>query len=210
MSRDYKYRDRRGRYNDRRRRKGPPPWAWAAVGLLVGLFVALLVFLQLGPAPSVERTVKLETPPEPATRPAAEPPAPAPAPAEPRKESKEQPAPPPKPRFDFYNLLPEMEVIVPEQEVQGATTPEGVRQVEKPGTYLLQAGSFRTREQADQLRARLALLGVETDVQTVTVDNKQTWHRVRVGPFHNLRDLNTARSLLKKNGIDAILIRLAE
>ena len=204
MSRDYKYHDRRGRYRDRRRRKGPPPWAWAAVGLLVGLFVALLVFLQLGPAPSVERTVKLETPPEPATRPAAE--HPAPAPAEP---SKKQPSSPPKPRFDFYNLLPEMEVIVPEQEVQGATTPEGVRQVEQPGTYLLQAGSFRTREQADQLRARLALLGVETDVETVTVDNKQTWHRVRVGPFHNLRDLNTARSLLKKNGIDAILIRLA-
>ena len=204
MSRDYKYHDRRGRYNDRRRRKGPPPWAWAAVGLLVGLFVALLVFLQLGPAPSVERTVKLETPPEPANRPAAEQPAPAPA-----ESGEKQPSSPPKPRFDFYNLLPEMEVIVPEQEVQGATTSEGVRQVEQPGNYLLQAGSFRTREQADQLRARLALLGVETDVQTVTVDNKQTWHRVRVGPFNNLRDLNTARSLLKKNGIDAILIRLA-
>lgn len=206
MARDYKYRDRRGRYNDRRRRKGPPPWAWAAVGLLIGLFVAFLVFLQLRPAPPVERTVKLETPPEPATRPPAEKPAPAPAPAVAKQE---QPAAPPKPRFDFYNLLPEMEVIVPEQEVQGAATPEGVRQVEQPGTYLLQAGSFRTREQADQLRARLALLGVETDVQTVTVNNKQTWHRVRVGPFHNLRDLNTARSLLKKNGIDAILIRLA-
>ena len=202
MSRDYKYRDRRGRYNDRRRRKGPPPWAWAAVGLLVGLFVAFLVFLQLRPAPPVERTVKLETPPEAATRAPTEKPAPAAA-----KEA--PPAAPPKPRFDFYNLLPEMEVIVPEQEVQGATTPEGVRQVEQPGTYLLQAGSFRTREQADQLRARLALLGVETDVQTVTVNNKQTWHRVRVGPFDNLRDLNTARSLLKKNGIEAILIRLA-
>ncbi len=208
MSRDYMYRDRRGRYNDRRRRKGPPPWAWAAVGLLVGLFVAFLGFLQLGPAPPVERTVKLETPPEPASRVPAEKPAPA-LTAAPAAVIEEQPAAPPKPRFDFYNLLPEMEVIVPEQEVQGAPTPEGVRQVEQPGTYLLQAGSFRTREQADQLRARLALLGVETDVQTVTVNNKQTWHRVRVGPFHNLRDLNTARSLLKKNGIDAILIRLA-
>jgi cell division protein FtsN len=208
MSRDYKYRDRRGRYNDRRRRKGPPPWAWAAVGLLVGLFVAFLGFLQLGPAPPVERTVKLETPPEPASRVPAEKPAPA-LTAAPAAVIEEQPAAPPKPRFDFYNLLPEMEVIVPEQEVQGAPTPEGVRQVEQPGTYLLQAGSFRTREQADQLRARLALLGVETDVQTVTVNNEQTWHRVRVGPFHNLRDLNTARSLLKKNGIDAILIRLA-
>jgi len=200
MARDYKYRDRR-------RRSGPPPWAWAAVGLLVGLFVAFLVFLQLRPAPPVEHMVKLETPPEPATRPAAEKPAPLPAP--PAERKKEQPAPPPKPRFEFYNLLPEMEVIVPEQEVQGAATAEGVRQVEQPGTYLLQAGSFRTREQADQLRARLALLGVETDVQTVTVNEKETWHRVRVGPFSSLRNLNTARSLLKKNGIEAILIRLA-
>ena len=202
MARDYKYRDRRTRYQDRRRRKGPPPWAWLAVGLLVGLFVAFLVFLQQQPAPPVERTVKLETPPEPAARPQADTPAPA-------KLEKQQPPPAPKPRFDFYNLLPEMEVIVPEQEVQGSTTREGVKQVEAPGTYLLQAGSFRTRKQADQLRARLALLGVETDVQTVTVDSKQTWHRVRVGPFKNLRDLNAARNLLNKNGIEAILIRLA-
>lgn len=202
MARDYKYRDRR-------RRSGPPPWAWATVGLLVGLFVAFLVFLQVRPAPPVERTVRLETPPEPATRVQVEKPAPAPAPASRKQEKAEQPPPPPKPRFEFYNLLPEMEVVVPEQEVQGEATPEGVRQVEQPGTYLLQAGSFRTREQADQLRARLALLGVETDVQTVTVDKKQTWHRVRVGPFKNLNDLNRARNLLKKNGIEAILIRLA-
>jgi cell division protein FtsN len=208
MARDYKYRDRRGRYHDRRRRKGPPPWAWTAVGLLIGLFVAFLVFLQLRPAPPVERTVKLETPPEPATTVQTEKPAPAPAPATASK--KEAPPPPPKPRFDFYNLLPEMEVIVPEQEVQGAATHEGVRQVEQPGTYLLQAGSFRNHQQADQLRAKLALLGLETSIQSVSIDSKQAWHRVRVGPFKNLRDLNAARSLLKKNGVDAILIRLKD
>ena len=207
MARDYKYQDRRRGYRDRRRRKGPPGWAWAAVGLLVGLFIAFLVFLQLRPAPPpVERTVKLETPPEPAARPAENKPKPEPPPAKAREEA---PAAPTKPRFEFYNLLPEMEVIVPEEQVKGAASPEGVKQVEQPGTYLLQAGSFRTREQADQLRARLALLGVETEVQTVTVNNKETWHRVRVGPYRNLEELNAARSVLKKNGIDAILIRLA-
>jgi cell division protein FtsN len=172
------------------------------VGLLVGLFVAFLAFLQVGPAPPVERSVKLETPPQAATRPPAQKPAPA-------ADKQQPPPPPPKPRFEFYNLLPEMEVIVPEQQLQGAETPEGVRQVAQPGTYLLQAGSFRTRKQADQLRARLALLGVETEVQTVTVDDKQTWHRVRVGPFESLRELNKARNMLNKNGIEAILIRLA-
>ena len=110
--------------------------------------------------------------------------------------------------FDFYNLLPEMEVVVPDEEITGAPGKEGGKRVEQPGTYLLQAGSFRKQAQADQLRAKLALLGLETRVQAVSVNSAQTWHRVRVGPFSNLADLNQARSLLKQNGIDAILIRL--
>ena len=100
------------------------------------------------------------------------------------------------------------EVIVPEQQISGTATREGVKQVEQPGTYLLQAGSFRSKQQADQLRAKLALLGLETSLQTVSINSKQAWHRVRVGPFSNLRDLNEARRLLQNNGVDAILIRL--
>ena len=166
------------------------------VGLLVGLFVAFLVYLQMRPQPIVaSQTIALEKPEERAS------------PGIPKARKKPIPA-PPKPRFDFYNLLPEMEVMVPEQEISGTPTHEGVKQVEKPGTYLLQAGSFRSQKQADQLRARLALLGLETRLQTVSVNSKQAWHRVRVGPFNNLTDLNEARSLLKKNGVDAILIRL--
>ena len=128
-----------------------------------------------------------------------------------RDVRKQKPAPvppPPKPRFDFYNLLPEMEVIVQDEEIKGTPSKEGVKRVEQPGTYLLQAGSFRSHTQADQLRAKLALLGLETSIQSVSVNSKQAWHRVRVGPFLNLSDLNQARSLLKKNGIDAILIRI--
>lgn len=188
----------------RRRRsktnKAAPPWVWSVAGLVVGLLVAFLVFLQLRPRQA----------PAPAPTPAIA----VPAAPEPRAEQKpHQPRaavtpPPPKPRFDFYNLLPEMEVIVPDEEIRGETTREGVKQVEQPGTYLLQAGSFRSRQQADQLRARLALLGLETSVQAVTADNGQNWHRVRVGPFSNLQELNDARALLKTNGVDALLIRL--
>jgi cell division protein FtsN len=168
------------------------------VGLIAGLFVAFLVFLQMRPQQSVDdqAVVALQTPPEESDS---------------REHAgiSESPIPPaPKPRFDFYNLLPEMEVIVPEQEISGTPTHEGVKQVEQPGTYLLQAGSFRSRQQADQLRAKLALLGLETTLQAVSINSKQAWHRVRVGPFRNLQDLNEARSLLKKNGVDAILIRL--
>ena len=174
-----------------------PPWIWAVTGLLAGLFVAFLVFLQMQPAGevTVEETPALDIPTE----------------TEARDVRKQKPAPvppPPKPRFDFYNLLPEMEVIVQDEEIKGAPSKEGVKRVEQPGTYLLQAGSFRSHTQADQLRAKLALLGLETSIQSVSVNSKQAWHRVRVGPFLNLSDLNQARSLLKKNGVDAILIRL--
>jgi cell division protein FtsN len=191
MARDYKYHYRT------RRKSGPPAWVWSVIGLLVGLFVAFLVYLQMRP-----QTRTAEPRPAPLEIPSAQ------DSRELRKKESEPVPPPPRPRFDFYDLLPEMEVVVPEQELQGAPTPEGVKQVQQPGTYLLQAGSFRSQEQADQLRARLALLGLETSIQTVSVNNRQTWHRVRVGPYRNLTDLNRARALLKQNGVDAILIRL--
>ena len=192
MARDYKY-----HYRTRRKSSGPPAWVWSAVGLLIGLFVAFLVYLQMRPQTEtpVPRPAPLDIPSEQDAR-------------DVRKKKSEPVPPPPKPRFDFYDLLPEMEVIVPEQELQGEPTPEGVKKVEEPGTYLLQAGSFRNHEQADQLRARLALLGLETSIQTISVNDQKTWHRVRVGPYRNLTDLNRARALLKKNGVDAILIRL--
>jgi len=192
----------------RRRRRSthrnpPPPWVWAVTGLTVGLLVAFLVFLQMRPKQAETAAPQaLAVPAEEDTRVAIPEPEPRPEP------ERTAVAPPPKPRFDFYNLLPEMEVIVPDEDIQGEPMQAGVKQVEQPGTYLLQAGSFRSRKQADQLRARLGLLGLETSVQTVNVDNSQTWHRVRVGPFSNLQDLNDARALLRKNGVDAILIRL--
>ncbi len=184
----------------RRRRtttRKSPPWVWAVTGLLAGLFVAFLVFLQMQPETEIaaQETIALDIPSENEVR-------------EPPKKKAAPVAPPPKPRFDFYNLLPEMEVIVQDEEIQGEPSKEGVKRVEQPGTYLLQAGSFRNRTQADQLRAKLALLGLETDIQSVSVNSKQAWHRVRVGPFSNLQELNQARSLLKETGIDAILIRL--
>lgn len=164
--------------------------------MIAGLFVAFLVYLQMRPQNMAVAPSPVQKKPTQAA---------GTAPPQPRKQADPAPS---KPRFDFYNLLPEMEVIVPEQQISGTPTREGVKQVEKPGTYLLQAGSFRSKQQADQLRAKLALLGLETSLQTVSINSKQAWHRVRVGPFYNLADLNDARRLLKNNGVDAILIRL--
>ncbi|HHJ13352.1 MAG TPA: SPOR domain-containing protein [Gammaproteobacteria bacterium] len=197
---------KRRRRPARRHKSGGQPWVFALAGLLAGLVIAALVYflwiarapVDIGntPAPALESEKTGKTTSQ------ARPRAPV------RDARKTTPKAPSRPRFDFYDLLPEMEVVVPEAEIRGKPTREGVKRVEQPGTYLLQAGSFPSHQRADQLRARLALLGLETRIQTVSVDGNRTWHRVRVGPFDNLTELNEARRLLRQHGIDAILIRL--
>lgn len=180
---------------------------WLLAGLAIGLFVAFLFYLQQRPATPAAQ-VAATTKPTDNTSQALNVPAPNPMAPEVRKPAlaKELP-PPPKPRFDFYTILPEMEVPVAEQEITGKPQ-EGVPQVEAPGTYLLQAGSFRSQAQAEQLKAKLALLGLQTSVQTVTINNTETWHRVRVGPLSDLKELNSARARLKENQFEAILLRV--
>lgn len=194
MSRDYK-----DRATTRSRRRKSSPAVWLAAGLAIGLFIAFLMYVKMRADTGTDRVAAHPEPmalPDKDELPDAAP--------EPEKVI----PPPPPSRFIFYDELPQMkvEVVIPERDIKGAKK-EGVRQVEEPGTYLLQAGSFRSAEQADQLRAKLALLGVETRVQTGDSGGEQ-WHRVRVGPYRNLRDLNQARNLLQKNGIQAILISL--
>ncbi len=174
-----------------KRRQGVPGWAWLLAGVALGLGIAVAAYFQL--------------------RPGGEPPPPPPAArTTPQQPEAPKPVPPaPKPRFDFYTILPEMEVVVPEESITGKTE-QGVRQVEKPGTYLLQVGSFRTLRQADQLKARLALLGFEPRIQKVTVDDGRTFHRVRVGPFHDLQALNQARARLREHHIKAMLLKVRE
>ena len=114
-----------------------------------------------------------------------------------------------KQTFDFYQMLPNFEVVIPEHDKEVQRSGE-VSKVEEPGMYVLQAGSFRNAEDADRLRAQLALVGLESDVQTVTIDRNQTWHRVRIGPFSNLDRLDQARKRLAENNIQALVIRVGE
>src|SRR5690606_32586753 len=102
----------------------------------------------------------------------------------------------PKPRFDFYRMLPNYEVVIPEHEDVAA---DEEAPVQDAGVYVLQAGSFRKAEDADRLRAQLALLGLESRVQRVTIDGTDTWHRVRVGPVSDLVELQALRQTLARN-----------
>jgi cell division protein FtsN len=101
-----------------------------------------------------------------------------------------------------------MEVVVPEQELSGQTraseTP--VTPADDSGSYLLQVGSFRDQSDAEQLKARLALLGITARIQSVTV-NDATWHRVRVGPVNGVRQADELRNRLSGNGIESLVMK---
>lgn len=124
-----------------------------------------------------------------------------------------------KPTFDFYTLLPEMETVVPnnkkaQPEVVTAPPTEKT-QLESQKTnntvdnvsYMLQVGSFRKLSDADAFKAKLAFLGIESKVQTVTIDNTDTWHRVQVGPVTGRAKADQIQKQLKQNSIDSLLMR---
>jgi cell division protein FtsN len=115
---------------------------------------------------------------------------------------------PAKPRFDFYSMLPNFEVIIPEQEPD-VSTDSATKAVVQPGVYVLQAGSFTQHADADRRRAQLALQGIESTIQRVTIDDK-TYHRVRIGPIEDLEQLNVVRSRLREADIDVLRIRLGD
>jgi len=117
---------------------------------------------------------------------------------------------PEKSRYDFFTVLPEMEVVVPEQEQQvpgnGSSPQNTAPEPQDSESYLLQVGSFRENGDAEQMKARLALLGMSARIQTVEVNNA-TWHRVRVGPVSGARQADEMRRQLANNGIDTLVLK---
>ena len=112
----------------------------------------------------------------------------------------------PERRFDFYDMLPNFEVIIPEEEPD-VKADNQAQAIVSPGVYVLQAGSFSEYNDADRRRAELALHGIESKIQRVTIDDK-TYHRVRIGPVDDLDELNVLRSRLRQAKIDVLRIRL--
>jgi len=192
VTRDYKNTPKPGAAAKKKQQApaAAPGWVWLLAGLAIGLFVALLVYLKdfsaspHRPAPVVDR---------------GHPAAPAEGEEAPQAEAH-------KPRFDFYNLLPEMEVLIPDQEIAAERDREPVEKV----VYYLQAASFRRFEEADRLRAQLALMNIESKIQRVTVNDTQTWHRVRIGPFKSARAMDKVRGRLRAADIDPIVLKVRQ
>ena len=188
---------KRRRSSRRQKQQEYPGWLWMLFGLALGLSVAFAVYVKDRSPEQVAAT------PQPASLQDAldDNGETAVAAVEPPPEKKD-------PRFTFYDMLPNFEVIIPEEEPEVAVDREP-RAVLEPGLYVLQAGSFSTYSDADRRRAELALHGVESNIQRVTIDDK-TYHRVRIGPTDDLDELNMLRSRLRAAQIDVLRIRLGD
>jgi len=112
-------------------------------------------------------------------------------------------------KYDFYEMLPNFEVVVPEKDKDVKRDLPATAKVERPGVYVLQAGSYRNEADADRVRAQLAMQGIDAKVQRVAVDS-DVWHRVRIGPITKLDDLNRLRKQLQAADVDALVIRVGD
>ena len=192
MSKDYKASGGRGGA----RRSGSSLLAGILIGLVLGLGIALGVawyinkmpnpFSSRAPTPSKSDTPK------------------APPPQTARVEDKSAKAEDAKPRFDFYKILPGEDAEKHTKDAQKGSTAAAKE------AFFLQAGAFQNAPDADNLKARLALLGIEANIETSNVPDKGVMHRVRIGPYTNVEELNRTRDTLKQNGVQTTLVKQRE
>jgi len=196
MARDYKHSGQGKRHSKRGYYDGPQSislWKWMLITALIISFVVFLVYLRSGPkqaesdSPAVTQTIPVPPTPE---KTAVKP------------EVKVEPG-PAIPRFDFYTILPEKEVVVPDYEIGTRTREERVGQG-KESSYILQAGSFKEFKDADNMKAKLALMGIESRVEKAKVGDA-TWYRVKMGPLSKMSSVSSIRARLRQNGIDVVV-----
>jgi len=218
---------------DLKRRKMPkkkpvPGYVWLSSALIIGLFITFLVYLGKQPADDINfadsikqelekarahkklttntKLTQKETPQKQA-----------------KTEEKKT-----KPQFEFYTILSKLEVFIPEPENEEenkqpekkhstaktslnskSTSNTKIKVKFKPTqkSYLLQAGSFKNKQDAERRKASLALLGIQSSIQSTKIKHDM-WHRVRIGPFANTARLHETLSTLKQNNIQAMTMEL--
>lgn len=182
MAKDYKTR--------RSRDNGFSGWLGLSLGLAVGLVIAVGIYVKDHKPETASKTAPSNHD---------------------KKKALDAEVPdeePPAKSYDFYDMLPKFEVVVPEKEKDIKPDLHAAPET-RPGTYVLQAGSYKNYSDADRIRAQLALQGIESKVQKVSVDT-DTWHRIRIGPISNLDELNRMRQKLRKSDIDVLVIRVGD
>jgi cell division protein FtsN len=111
------------------------------------------------------------------------------------------------PKYDFYTILPEIETVLPEKESTATSRPAGAAPTANV-SYVLQAASFARFEDADRLKAKLTLNGLVAHIQKVVIEGKGEYHRVRLGPYSNLNELDAADQRLRALGIHGLRLKL--
>lgn len=196
-------------------KQGLPAWAWLGIGVVLGIVLALLA-LARDWVPLLHKS-NLPQPNAQAVAPKA---------SDQALADAAKPSAPPKKTFDFYYLLPETEVVIPDAELSAKAKAEQARKalaasqaqptgvpastapptgVESGGGYLLLAGSYADAHAADEAKAKLAMLGVVARVQPVTINGK-TWNRIMLGPYPDASATEAAKKTLADNGVKAIPI----
>jgi cell division protein FtsN len=172
------------------------------VGVVLGLAVSLAIafYLNKTPMPFLSAKPKQAEKGEAAAKPGALAGLPQPTPAAPAE----------KPKFDFYKILPGQEETVSEKELRERMKSARSQQSVGKDVYFIQAGSFQNPADADNQKARLAILGFESSVEPANLPDKGTWYRVRMGPYSKLDEINRIRQALAQNGIDASLVKIKE
>ena len=194
MARDYKHRAQ-PRRKSAKNNQSVAWWKWLLVIVLIAVFVLFLYFLRsAAPEPEAESSRKPVSTAKKVVKKtkAAKPEKPKSA-----KKPKEEP------HYEFYTLLPETEVEVPDYEIKTRVREEHVGKATAT-RYIIQAGSFKNYADADKRRAELALMGIESHIETARIGNT-VWNRVKMGPFTRSASVSTIKKRLKQNGIDVIV-----
>lgn len=179
---------------NRNKKKPLPGFIWMLGGLSIGLFIAFLIYLDKQPATEISFGDAVKTELEKIKQKKSD------TPLKVETQHKQEP------KFNFYTILPELEVLIPEDEIQPPDSKK-IQKVDDNKRYILQVGSFRNRRDAEKRKATVALLGLKANINQVSI-NSEKWHRVRIGPVNNRRDLNQNLSLLQQNNINAMAMEL--
>jgi len=185
-------------------------WTGMLVGMVIGVGMAAGVawYLMKSPSPFTNKEKQVAAKPQPdSTKPAVS--AATGAAAEKSAATGDG-----KPRFEFYKVLTDKTdatAVAPTKPADKSHPARPQSADSKPAAVnepqILQAGSFSSVSDAENLKAKLALLGVEANIQTATVPDKGVWYRVRLGPYKNADEMNHARGFLKQNGVDSTPMR---
>ncbi len=207
MSRDMK--PRRSTKSSPRRKSGGNTLVGLFVGLVIGVLGAAAVVWYIYKTPAPFSNKGQPAPQSAATQQQNAAGTPTPM-ALPGKPGDPIPQTGDKPRFDFYKILPGNAEAIPDPKPGEGKAADSKAKNEKDGTLseplFLQTGSFQNAGDADNQKAKLAMMGVEAAVQQVMLQDK-VWYRVRLGPFKKMAEVTSMRSDLAKQGIEAQVVK---